>query len=89
MNIDEVVKNNPEELERILDEKKDDIIFALKDFGQKLDIVIWGALKEAAGDDVEVNISEISSYKNAVKIITQKTDAIINNFLADKRKAFA
>lgn len=89
MNVDEIVKQNPEELEKILDEKKDDIIFALKDFGQKLDVVIWGALKECADkENAEVNISKIAEYKNAVKIITQKTDAIINDFLMNKRSAY-
>ena len=90
MNIEERVKNEPEKFEKILNGKKEDLEFAVKDLSQKLDIVIWGAVSEyAKQENVEANVEDIKKYPTLAKLIEHKVDKVIGEYLVKVGKVKA
>ena len=86
-NIEERIKEDPVRFKEIFGGKKEDVAFALKDLSQKLDIIIWSAISDYAKEEnVDVNLEEITSYKNLNKLIAKQLDGYIAEFLLQKRK---
>ena len=86
MNVEESIKTNPAKFEELLDSKVPFIEEALKDLSSKLDIIFSGALREYCRDEqVEFDINDIRSYKTMNKIITGKLDAVIGEYIKEKR----
>ena len=87
MTIEESIKTNPTQFEKIMDSKAPEIKAALIDLSAKLDVIINGAIKEyCAETGAEVKMDSIPSYKAMNKIITGKLDIIIGEHIKEKRK---
>ena len=90
MIIDEKVKDNPQSFDDVLNGKKEDLEFAVKDFSQKLDIIIWGAVSEyAKKENVDVDIDDIKTYHNLNKIIETRLNKVIGDYLVKVGKTAA
>ena len=87
MNIEESVKKNPEIFEKILNSKKEDLIYAFKDLAQKLDIVIWSAMAEYAKEaSVEANVQNVKDYKTVDALVQHQLDLMMKEFLKAQGK---
>ena len=87
MTIEESVKKNPEVFEKIMKGKKEDLVYAFKDFAQKLDIVIWSAMAEYAKEEaVDANVQKVADYSTVNKIVEANLDAMMKEFLVAQGK---
>ena len=87
MTIEESVKKNPEVFEKIMKGKKDDLVYAFKDFAQKLDIVIWAAMAEYAKEqEVDANVQKVQDYATVNKIVEANLDSMMKDFLVAQGK---
>ena len=87
MTIEESVKKNPEVFEKIMKGKKDDLVYAFKDFAQKLDIVIWAAMAEYAKEqEVDANVQKVQDYTTVNKIVEANLDSMMKDFLVAQGK---
>ena len=87
MTIEESVKKNPEVFENIMKGKKEDLVYAFKDFAQKLDIVIWAAMAEYAKDqEVDANVQKVQDYATVNKIVEANLDSLMKEFLVAQGK---
>lgn len=87
MTIEESIKTNPTQFEKIMETKAPEIKAALIELSAQLDVIINGAIKEYSSETgAEVDMSAIPSYKAMNKIITGKLDKIIGEHIKEKRK---
>ena len=87
MTIEESVKKNPKVFETILKGKQEDLIYAFKDFAQKLDIVIWAAMAEYAKEqNVDANVQKVQNYETVNKIVSSNLDEMMKEFLVAQGK---
>ena len=87
MTIEESVKKNPELFEKIMKGKKEDLVYAFKDFAQKLDIVIWAAMAEYAKEqEVDANVQKVQDYTTVNKIVEANLDSMMKDFLVAQGK---
>ena len=87
MTIEESVKNDATEFQKMLDTRTPEIQEAMNELSKKLDVIIGGAIKEySEKTGAEVNMDDIPSYKTLNKIITGKIDELIRDHVKDKRK---
>ena len=87
MTIEERIKDNPEEFKALLDQKTETIQAALRALSQSFDIIFNDTIKEYCGKTgAEFSIDDIPSYKTMNKLITGKIDAVVAEYIQDKRK---
>ncbi len=87
MTIEERVKQNPESLLVLVNNKKEDFKFAFKSLSQSLDNIIGAVIRDyAAKENAEYNLDDIKEYSEINKIITAKIDQMMKEFLVDNKK---
>jgi len=87
MTIEERVKQNPESLLILVNNKKEDFKFAFKSLSQSLDNIIGAVIRDyAAKENAEYNLDDVKEYSEINKIITAKIDQMMKEFLVDNKK---
>ena len=87
MTIEEKVKQNPEALLVLENNKKEDFRFAFKSLSQTLDNIIGAIMNEyASKENVEFNLNDVKDYKELNKLIEKKLDQMMKEYLIDIKK---
>ncbi len=87
MTIEEKVKQNPEALLVLVNNKKEDFRFAFKSLSQTLDNIIGAIMNEyASKENVEFNLNDVKDYKELNKLIEKKLDQMMKEYLIDIKK---
>ena len=87
MTIEEKVKQNPEALLVLVNNKKEDFRFAFKSLSQTLDNIIGAIMNEyASKENVEFNLNDVKNYKELNKLIEKKLDQMMKEFLIENNK---
>ena len=87
MTIEERVKQNPESLLILVNNKKEDFKFAFKSLSQSLDNIIGAVIRDyAVKENAEYNLDDVKEYSEINKIITAKIDQMMKEFLVDNKK---
>lgn len=87
MTIEEKVKQNPEALEKLLNNKKEDFRFAFKSLSQTLDNIIGSVMREyAAKENVEFKVDDVKTYKELNKLVEKRLDLMMKDYLLENKK---
>lgn len=87
MTIEERVKQNPESLLILVNNKKEDFKFAFKSLSQSLDNIIGAVIRDyVVKENAEYNLDDVKEYSEINKIITAKIDQMMKEFLVDNKK---
>ena len=90
MTIEERVKQKPEALEKVLNNKKEDFRFAFKSLSQTLDNIIGATMREyAAKEGAEFKIESVKEYKELNKLIEKRLDQMMKEYLVENKKVAA
>ena len=88
MTIEEKVKQNPEALLVLVNNKKEDFRFAFRSLSQTLDNIIGAIMREyAAKENAEFNLNDVKDYKELNKLIEKRLDQMMKEYLVENKKA--
>ena len=87
MTIEEKVKQNPEALEKLLNNKKENFRFAFKSLSQTLDNIIGSVMREyAAKENAEFKVDDVKTYKELNKLVEKRLDLMMKDYLLENKK---